>query len=93
MLERLKEYRNETLAFLTSETDMEYENNLSERLLRACKRKSRAVISFRSADSVSAYCDESDQKRRAERRKYISVIEKGIHSSIREVNPSIPSEQ
>ena len=57
LAKRLKEYRNETLAFLTSETDMEYENNLSERLLRACKRKSRAVISFRSVDSVSAYCD------------------------------------
>ncbi len=54
---RLKEYRDETLAFMMSETEMEYENNLSERLLRACKRKSHAVISFRSADSVYAYCD------------------------------------
>ena len=54
---RLKEYRNETLAFLFSETELEYENNLSERLLRACKRKSHAVVSFRSADSVSSYCD------------------------------------
>lgn len=57
LAKRLKEYRNETLAFMMSETEMEYENNLSERLLRACKRKSHSVISFRSADSVSAYCD------------------------------------
>ncbi len=57
LAKRLKEYRNETLAFIMSESEMEYENNLSERLLRACKRKSHAVISFRSADSVYAYCD------------------------------------
>lgn len=54
---RLRKYKNETLAFLTSETKLEYENNLSERLLRQCKRKSHAVVSFRSSDSVSAYCD------------------------------------
>jgi len=57
LAKRLKEYRDETLAFLTSETELEYDNNLSERLLRQCKRKSRAVISFRSPDSTSDYCD------------------------------------
>ena len=57
LAKRLKEYRNETLAFLTSETELEYDNNLSERLLRQCKRKSKAVISFRSSDSTSIYCD------------------------------------
>ena len=57
LAKRLKEYRNETLAFLMSETELEYDNNLSERLLRQCKRKSKAVISFRSAESTSIYCD------------------------------------
>ena len=57
LAKRLREYREETLAFLTSETELEYQNNLSERLLRQCKRKSRAVISFRSAESTSDYCD------------------------------------
>jgi hypothetical protein len=57
LAKRLKEYRNETLAFLTSETELEYDNNLSERLLRECKRKSRAVISFRSSKSAEIYCN------------------------------------
>ena len=57
LAKRLKEYRNETLAFLTSETELAYDNNLSERLLRQCKRKSRAVISFRSSESTEIYCD------------------------------------
>ena len=54
---RLAEYKDETLAFLLSETEFEYENNLSERLLRICVRKSKAVISFRAEDSVESYCD------------------------------------
>ena len=57
LAKRLREYRDETLAFLTSETELEYDNNLSERLLRQCKRKSKAVISFRSSESASIYCD------------------------------------
>jgi hypothetical protein len=57
LAKRLKAYRNETLAFLTSETELEYDNNLSERLLRQCKRKSKAVISFRDSESTETYCD------------------------------------
>ena len=83
LAKRLKEYRNETLAFLTSETDMEYENNLSERLLRACKRKSRAVISFRSADSVSAYCDVMSLIKSAEQNNenIYQLLKKGFTAS------------
>ena len=57
LAKRLGEYQAETLAFLMSETVREYENNLSERLLRICVRKGKAVISFRAEDSVDAYCD------------------------------------
>lgn len=57
LAKRLGEYQKETLAFLMSETELEYENNLSERLLRICVRKSKAVISFRAEESVEAYCD------------------------------------
>ena len=55
--EKADSTQEETLAFLMSETELEYENNLSERLLRICVRKSKAVISFRPEDSVEAYCD------------------------------------
>lgn len=57
LAKRLTDYKKETLAFLISETELEYENNLSERLLRICVRKGKAVISFRAADSVESYCD------------------------------------
>lgn len=57
LAKRLGEYQEETLAFLMSETVHEYENNLSERLLRICVRKCKAVISFRAESSVEAYCD------------------------------------
>ncbi len=49
--------RNETQVFLTSETEPEYDNSISERLVRQSRRNSKAVISFRSSESASIYCD------------------------------------
>lgn len=81
---RLKKYRDETLAFLTSTTVSEYENNLSERLLRACKRKGHAVISFRSDNSVSAYCDVMSLIKTAElnNRNILDVLKKGFAAKL-----------
>ena len=57
LAKRLRAYAEETLNFLTSEDNLPYTNNLSERLLRACKMKYHAACTFRSEESVLAYCN------------------------------------
>jgi len=53
---RLDKYRDSHLLFL-HDLRVPATNNLSERLLRLLKRKSRQVMSFRSFDSLSYLCD------------------------------------
>ena len=84
LAKRLKEYRNETLAFLTSETELEYDNNLSERLLRQCKRKMKAMITFRSPASASDYCDVLSIIKTADQQgiNIYSMMKKGFSESL-----------
>ena len=56
LLKRLKEYKVSTLYFLDNPL-VDYNNNLSERLLREVKRKMKQVTSFRSDDNLSYYLD------------------------------------
>ena len=56
LLKRLKEYKASTLYFLDNPL-VDYNNNLSERLLREVKRKMKQVTSFRSDDNLSYYLD------------------------------------
>ena len=56
LLKRLKEYKTSTLYFLDNPL-VDYNNNLSERLLREVKRKMKQVTSFRSDDNLSYYLD------------------------------------
>ena len=56
LLKRLKEYKASTLYFLDNPL-VTYNNNLSERLLREVKRKTKQVTSFRSDNNLSYYLD------------------------------------
>ena len=53
---RMMKYKENHLLFL-SRPEVEYTNNLSERRLRAYKRKQKQAVSFRSKESQAAYCD------------------------------------
>ena len=53
---RLREYRHNHLLFLHN-MDVPTTNNLSERLLRAYKRKQKQVMTFRSDKSLQYLCD------------------------------------
>lgn len=55
LLKRLKEYKASTLYFL--DNPLVTYNNLSERLLREVKRKTKQVTTFRSDDNLSYYLD------------------------------------
>lgn len=56
LLMRMREYKDSTLYFL-EHPQVDYTNNISERLCRKVKRKIKAVTTFRSDDSLSYYCD------------------------------------
>lgn len=55
LAKRLKKFANNHLLFLSQE-NVTYTNNLSERLLRHLKRKSKQVGSYRSDKSLSDFC-------------------------------------
>lgn len=56
LCKRLKKYKDNHLLFL-HDVRIPTNNNLSERLARAFKRKQRQVMSFRSFDSMSYFCN------------------------------------
>lgn len=56
LLMRMREYKDPTLYFL-EHPQVDYTNNISERLCRKVKRKIKAVTTFRSDESLSYYCD------------------------------------
>ena len=56
LLKRLQDYEESTLFFLDN-PNVDYSNNLSERLLREVKRKMKQVTTFRSDDNLSYYLD------------------------------------
>ena len=56
LLKRLKVYKSSTLYFLDNPL-VDYNNNLSERLLREVKRKMKQVTTLRSDDNLSYYLD------------------------------------
>lgn len=56
LFRRMKKYKESHLLFL-SMPEVEYTNNLSERLLRGYKRKQRQAVSFRSKQSQRYLCD------------------------------------
>lgn len=56
LLMRMREYKDATLYFL-EHPQVDYTNNISERLCRKVKRKIKAVTTFRSDESLSHYCD------------------------------------
>jgi len=56
LFKRMKEYRDNHLLFLYNR-EVEYTNNLSERLLRIFKRKMKQAVTFRSTDSVTYLCE------------------------------------
>lgn len=61
---RFRDYKTEILYFL-HHPEIPYTNNEAESRLRKIKRKARTVGSFRSSESLDAYCD------------FLSVIETG----------------
>ena len=56
LFRRMKKYKESHLLFL-SMPEVEYTNNLSERLLRGYKRKQSQAVSFRSKQSQRYLCD------------------------------------
>lgn len=56
LLKRLHEYKDSHLYFMYHE-GVGYTNNLSERSLRAYKRKQKQAVSFRSKSSQEYFCD------------------------------------
>lgn len=56
LLMRMRKYKDATLYFL-EHPQVDYTNNISERLCRKVKRKIKAITTFRSEDSLSQYCD------------------------------------
>lgn len=56
LYKRLKKYKDNHLLFL-HDIRVPTNNNLSERLARSFKRKQRQVMSFRSFDSMSYFCN------------------------------------
>lgn len=56
LLKRMREYEDSTLYFL-NHPQVDYTNNISERLLRKVKRKMKQVTTFRSEDSLTYYCN------------------------------------
>jgi len=56
LYKKLEEYIDNHLLFL-SDHRLPATNNLSERLLRLIKRKLKQVMTFRSYDSLSYFCD------------------------------------
>jgi hypothetical protein len=56
LYKKLKEYADNHLLFLNDHR-LPATNNLSERLLRLIKRKLKQVMTFRSFDSLSYFCD------------------------------------
>lgn len=56
LFKRMKEYEDAHLLFL-SHPEVGYTNNLSERNLRAYKRKQKQAVSFRSKASQMYFCD------------------------------------
>ena len=56
LLKRMREYEDSTLYFL-NHPQVNYTNNISERLLRKVKRKMKQVTTFRSEDNLSYYLD------------------------------------
>lgn len=56
LFKRMKEYRDNHLLFLHN-PEVEYTNNLSERLLRIFKRKMKQAVTFRSSNSVTYLCE------------------------------------
>lgn len=56
LYKRLEKYKDNHLLFL-HDTRVPTNNNLSERLARVFKRKQRQVMSFRSFDSMSYFCN------------------------------------
>ena len=56
LLKRMREYEDCTLYFL-NHPQLDYTNNVSERLLRKVKRKMKQVTTFRSEDNLSYYLD------------------------------------
>jgi transposase-like protein len=63
---------------------LEYDNNLSERLLRQCKRKMKAMVTFRSPDSASDYCDVLSMIKTADQQgiNIYSMMKKGFSESL-----------
>jgi hypothetical protein len=56
LYKRLEKYKNNHLLFL-NDVRVPANNNLSERLARALKRKQRQVMSFRSFNSMGYFCN------------------------------------
>jgi len=56
LAKRMKEYRDEHLLFLHEE-NVDYTNNLAERLLRQLKRKMKQVGTFRSQENLEYFCN------------------------------------
>lgn len=56
LFKRMKEFEKEHLFFL-DHPEVGYTNNISERNLRAYKRKQKQAVTFRSKDSQEHFCD------------------------------------
>ena len=56
LAKRMKKYRDEHLLFLHEE-NVDYTNNLAERLLRQLKRKMKQVGTFRSHENLEYFCN------------------------------------
>jgi len=56
LAKRMKEYKEEHLLFLHEE-NVDYTNNLAERLLRQLKRKMKQVGTFRSHENLEYFCN------------------------------------